>query len=417
MLSIVPVKVRCRKGGRSIETYAFMDPGSTTTFCTEELQKKLNVKGKLTQILLSTMGQEEHVGQKLISSYMLSDLEVCGLEDTKYIQLPKVFSHTNIPVQKENIPSQQQLQRWPYLNEVSLPHIDADVGLLIGANNSKAMEPWHIINSQDDGPYTVKTILGWMVCGSVKNESIISTDKTTQYSVKRISVVEIEQLKAAETVLRNFYIDDCLKSAPTEEEAVALVKNLRDLCMEGGFNLTKWVSNSRKLLSSIPAEHRASELKDLDLTHNSLPTERALGVQWRTEDDTFAYSIKLQDKPMTRRGILSVVNSIYDPLGFLVLVVLPAKLLLRDLCKEKQGWDEEISGKQADQWCRWLEDLAHLSDFSIKRCVKPVGFGRTVEARLHHFADASENAYGTASYIVLVDEQGRTHCSFILGEV
>lgn len=45
--------------------------------------------------------------------------------------------------------------------------------------------------------------------------------------------------EAVETVLRNFYVDDCLKSVATEEEAVVLVKSLRDLCAEGGFILTK----------------------------------------------------------------------------------------------------------------------------------------------------------------------------------
>lgn len=39
-----------------------------------------------------------------------------------------------------------------------------------------------------------------------------------------------------------------------------------------------------------------------------------------------------------------------------------------------------------------------------------------MEACLHHFADASENAYGTASYVVLVEEQRRTHCSFVMGK-
>lgn len=105
LLSIVPVKVRSQKGGKSIETYAFMDPGSTATFCTEELQKKLNIKGKSTQILLSTMSQDKPDGQKLINSCMLSDLEVCGLESTEYQHFPKVFTH-NIPVQRENIPRQ-----------------------------------------------------------------------------------------------------------------------------------------------------------------------------------------------------------------------------------------------------------------------------------------------------------------------
>ncbi len=48
LLSIIPVKVRSQKSGMCIETYAFIDPGSTGTFCTEKLQKKLDVKGKPT---------------------------------------------------------------------------------------------------------------------------------------------------------------------------------------------------------------------------------------------------------------------------------------------------------------------------------------------------------------------------------
>ncbi len=99
----------------------------------------------------------------------------------------------------------------------------------------------------------------------------------------------------------------------------------------------------------------------------------------------------------------STLHGIYNPLCFLAPFVLPAKWLLIDLCKEKQGWDKEISCWQANQWCKWQEDLTQLSDFSISRCVKPLDFGSIVEARLHHVSDASENTCGTASYLVLVN--------------
>jgi hypothetical protein len=45
-----------------------------------------------------------------------------------------------------------------------------------------------------------------------------------------------------ETVLKNFYLDDCLKSVKTVHEAASLLNDLRDL-MKGGFNVTKWISN------------------------------------------------------------------------------------------------------------------------------------------------------------------------------
>ena len=53
--------------------------------------------------------------------------------------LPRVFTHSFIPVQKENIPKQEDIAKWPYLKDVSLPQIDAEVGLLIGTNVPKAM--------------------------------------------------------------------------------------------------------------------------------------------------------------------------------------------------------------------------------------------------------------------------------------
>ena len=92
-----------------------------------------------------------------MSCYVLSDLEVCGLTENKYISLPDVYTHTDIPVTKDNVPVEMDLERWPYLRkEVQLPQIDADVEILIGVNAHSAMEPWKIIHNQDDGPYAVR---------------------------------------------------------------------------------------------------------------------------------------------------------------------------------------------------------------------------------------------------------------------
>lgn len=78
---------------------------------------------------------------------------------------------------------------------------------------------------------------------------------------------------------------------------------------------------------------------------------------------------------------MSVVNSMYDPLGFLSPVILLEKLLLRDLFKEKEGWDDEISSSQSERWYQWLENFAELSNLKIKRCVKPAEFGHTYKAQ------------------------------------
>ena len=105
-----------------------------------------------------------------------------------------------------------------------------------------------------------------------------------------------------ETVKRNFYVDDCLKSLPSEEEAVHMVRALADICQRGGFTLTKWISNSRTVLQTVAEEHRAKDLKELDLDRDELPVERALGLQWCVETDSFKFKMMEKEQPHTRRG-------------------------------------------------------------------------------------------------------------------
>lgn len=216
------------------------------------------------------------------------------------------------------------------------------------------------------------------------------------------------------TVKRNFYVDDCLKSVQSEQIAISHVKNLTSLLKKGGFRLTKWLSNSREVMESISESERATSAKDLDFDHT--PIERALGVQWHIASDTFGFKIIIKDRPATRRGILSVVSLIYDPLRFIAPFILSAKLILQDLCKKKLGWDDKIPNEELERWKAWLEVLPKLEEFSIDRCFKPPGFEKVVSCQLHYFSDASQLAYGAVSYLRLVNPHGNVHCSFVMGK-
>ena len=72
-------------------------------------------------------------------------------------------------------------------------------------------------------------------------------------------------METIDTVNRNFYVDDCVKSVATTEEAVRLVEQLPELLSRGGFRLTKWISNRRKILSSVAKEDLAPSVKNLNL--------------------------------------------------------------------------------------------------------------------------------------------------------
>ena len=84
----------------------------------------------------------------------------------------------------------------------------------------------------------------------------------------------------------NFYVDDCLASRANEEEAISLISQLSELLQKGGFNITKWVSNSGRVLQTIPQADRAVKSDSLHLpTHN--PDARALGLSWSTKQILF----------------------------------------------------------------------------------------------------------------------------------
>ncbi|KAK3752073.1 hypothetical protein QZH41_005572 [Actinostola sp. cb2023] len=219
--------------------------------------------------------------------------------------------------------------------------------------------------------------------------------------------------EAVETVKRNFYVDDCLKSVDGEQEAIRLVDELHRLLARGGFRLTKWVSNSRCVLDSIPEPERAGSVKTLDFDHVLI--ERALGILWDVQPDTLGFKIAVKEKPATRRGILSVVSSIYDPLGF-VSPLLQAKILLQELCRRGLGWDDVVCQEELERWRSWLQELPKLETLKFDRCLKPKDFGDVVSTQLHTFSDASDIGYGAVSYLRLVNTDGQIHCAFVLSK-
>lgn len=103
---------------------------------------------------------------------------------------------------------------------------------------------------------------------------------------------------------------------------------------------------------------------------------------------------KIQERP----GFLCL-----DPLGLIAPVVLPAKTILQDLCRQKYTWDESLPDDVIKEWTKWT---TIATEFGVDRYVKTEEFGTPVFAQLHHFADASEDAYGTTSYLVLRSSTG-----------
>ena len=119
----------------------------------------------------------------------------------------------------------------------------------------------------------------------------------------------------------NFYVDDGLKSVTDSAEAIDLLSRTQAMLAACNLRLHKIVSNDSNVTQAFPREDRASDLRDLDFSQDTIPMQRTLGVLWDVSNDAFTFRVSLGEKPLTRRGVLSVINSLYDPLGFAAPVV------------------------------------------------------------------------------------------------
>nr|XP_039271502.1 uncharacterized protein LOC120345955 isoform X3 [Styela clava] len=223
-------------------------------------------------------------------------------------------------------------------------------------------------------------------------------------------------IEAADFVRDNFYVDDGLQSLETVNEAKLLIKNSTSLCAKAGLKLHKFVSNRREVLESIPECDRASSVKTIDLNNDPLPIERVLGMLWDVNDDVFRYHLQLKNQPRTRRGFLSIVSSIFDPMGFLSPVILEGKKILQELCKSKIDWDDPIPENVQPRVNAWIDDLHGIDYLTISRCIKPPNFGVVKVVEMHHFSDACQSGYGQCSYVRLVNENGDSHCTLLMGK-
>ncbi len=234
------------------------------------------------------------------------------------------------------------------------------------------------------------------------------------YVLKRIARDNFQNFDALtyETVIRSFYVDDCLKSVDSEEVTINLAKQLIEMLKLGGFRLTKFISNCKAVLEALPSSEVSPSIS-FDIDNEKL--ERALGIKWNTLHDVFTFSSTLKEAPTSKRGILRVSFSIFDPIGFLAPFILIPKLLLQLLWAEGRDWDEEVESSIQIQWQRWLDGCKNLSKIQIDRCylkdARPVS-----EIQLHTFCDASESAYGAVSYLRFSFKSGGHATSFVMSK-
>lgn len=148
-MAVVPIKVWLKGTGFPVITYAFLDSSSSSTFCTESLMILLGVSGTQTQISLTTLEKKD----SLIDSFVVKELVISNLDENVFIELSILDTRPQIPVSKEDIPTQGDVDQWPHLSGVCLLEVDTEIGLLIAV--STIFDPLQVKHSQNSGPTLV----------------------------------------------------------------------------------------------------------------------------------------------------------------------------------------------------------------------------------------------------------------------
>ncbi|XP_062538818.1 uncharacterized protein LOC134207116 [Armigeres subalbatus] len=211
---------------------------------------------------------------------------------------------------------------------------------------------------------------------------------------------------AANAIIRHHYVDDYLDSFGTKEEAVTVGREVKTIHEKGGFEIRNFLSNKPEIAESVGAQSTAME--KLFQIGKEECSESILGMRWSPGSDHFTFSLELHKSLQdvlaethipTKREVLRVVMSLFDPLGLITFFLIHGRILMQDIWTSGIGWDDTINSDLCERWRLWSGYLPQLSSICIPRCYFTGGNQETYNAlQIHVFVDASESAYSSVLY-------------------
>lgn len=208
-------------------------------------------------------------------------------------------------------------------------------------------------------------------------------------------------------------MDNGLISLPSETEAIDLLKRTQAPLAESNLKLHKIASNSVTVMQAFAPDDLAAGLRDLGLNKDELPMQTSLGLCWNIDSDTFTFKVAVNDKPYTRRGVLSTVNSLFDPLGLVAPVTVKGRALLRELSADIHECDTKLPADKLNKWETWKESLKDLSALHLPRSYIQRSLSSATHTELCVFSDASNWGIGAVAYLRVDMTDGQCPVGFV----
>ncbi|XP_047504174.1 uncharacterized protein LOC125049113 [Pieris napi] len=233
-------------------------------------------------------------------------------------------------------------------------------------------------------------------------------------TLKQLAIDEGDNFPEAARILNeDFYVDDCMSGSDDVQKAIQISKDLKELLRRGGFELKKWSSNNTEFMQSLKPDERTTKAH-FDLKLDGII--KALGVQWNLGNDRFEYNLNLpeivEENIITKRNILSDIQKLFDPLGWIAPSIVQAKILIQKLWLEKVDWDEDLNIFLKEEWLKIRRDLMNVNNISIDRWLS-TSCSNMDTIQIHGYCDASILAYAAVVYCLVKKTDGSYRTSLI----
>ena len=164
--------------------------------------------------------------------------------------------------------------------------------------------------------------------------------------------IHLEQYKreyadTINTLKRDTYVDDIQGGGDSIKSLRRFKVEATRIMAEARFTLHKWHSNVRAL--ELDEVHE--ELKEMSVKANYIT--KILGTSRNKSTNTreleFTPCIKEYDI-LTKRKMISTINSLYDVLGWVAPITITGKLISSGVCNKKLTWDEPVPCNVEKRW-------------------------------------------------------------------
>ncbi|EPB72220.1 integrase core domain protein [Ancylostoma ceylanicum] len=196
--------------------------------------------------------------------------------------------------------------------------------------------------------------------------------------------------EVANQIRKNLYVDNLLLTAESKNEAFQQYKEAKRIFNALNMNMREFISNDSNLMKLIAEEDKAS-----------CPTPKVLGVKWNTAEDKLIIKCDpLEANFTTKRTVLQTNASVYDPMGWLIPLLIRSKCFFQSLWKKQYTWDDILDQEDREQWKKITDAMKGFEKELPRRVAN-----KNAQHQLVIFSDASIAAMAACTYVKNDHEQ------------